>query len=133
MPGINAISRASCPKVNFKQNFENGNKSFTKADVPSDYFNYSKDVNVAMPKISKTRLFFDRLTDEQIALVNKTRKLPEGAKFCMNGFGGYGICNNFFGLRAGTQTLPAGFELKKNILGFTVVVPKDTKGAFIKG
>lgn len=84
------------------------------------------------PQISKTRLFFSRLTDEQIEAINKSGKLPDNAKFVQNGFGGFVICNNFFGLRAGTQTLPAGFEVKKNILGFTCVLPKGTNGIFIK-
>lgn len=84
------------------------------------------------PKISKTRLFFGRLTDEQIVQVNKTGKLPEGAKFVPNGFGGYTVCNNFFGMRAGTQVLPAGFEVKKNVLGFTCVLPVGTKGMMVK-
>lgn len=32
----------------------------------------------------------------------------------------------------GTRVLPQGYELKKNILGFTLVVPIGTKGAVIK-
>ena len=131
MSNINAISSSLCPKVSFKQIPIYEEPAFLK-DNPNDTTDFNLTNKVNTPKISKTRLFFSRLTDEQISAVNKAGKLPEGAKFCMNGFGGYEICNNFFNFRAGTQTIPAGFELKKDILGFTIVVPKDMKGAFIE-
>lgn len=83
-------------------------------------------------KIGGLRVLFSRLTNEQINAVNESRKLPDNAKFVKDGTGGYAISNNFFGIRAGTKTLPDDYELKKNFLGFTIVVPKDTKGLFIK-
>ena len=82
--------------------------------------------------IGVLRLTTGLLTDEQVDNINKTRKLPDNAKFIPNGFGQYYIANNFFNMRAGTQTLPEGFEVKKNVLGFAVVVPKDTNGLLIK-
>lgn len=102
-----------------------------QGEAKADVFNKT-NVATTAPEISRTRLAFGRLTDEQIAAVNAAGKLPENAKFISNGFGGYVVCNNFFGLRAGTQVLPAGFEVKKNVLGFTCVVPKGTKGLLIK-
>ena len=84
------------------------------------------------PKISRLRLMFNLLTDEQIDQINKSGKLPSNGKFIMNGMGSHHIANNFFNLRAGTQTLPEGFEVKKNVLGFAVVVPKGTEGLLVK-
>ena len=130
MAGINAVSGMNFSKVNFKQNERTDAIAAQIPESKADSAEFSTKVDV--PKISKTRLAFSRLTDEQIAAVNKAGKLPEGAKFVANSFGGYTVCNNFFNLRAGTQQIPAGFELGKDILGFTVVKPIGTQGAFIK-
>ena len=73
-----------------------------------------------------------QISDEQVQQINATGKLPPNAKFVPNELGGYQLTNNFFGIQAGTQELPAGFEVKKNILGFTTIVPKGTKGMLIK-
>ena len=83
-------------------------------------------------EIGTIRLATGFLTDAQVAEINKTRKLPENAKFFSNGYGQYFIANNFFGMRAGTQTLPEGFEVKKNFMGQAIVVAKDTKGLLIR-
>ena len=83
-------------------------------------------------EIGMIRLATGFLTDEQVAKINETRKLPDNAKFIANGYGQYYIANNFFGVRAGTQTLPEGFEVKKNVLGRAVVIAKDTNGLLIK-
>lgn len=82
-------------------------------------------------KISLWRGVFSKLTDEQINAVNETGELPKGTKF-QPSVNGYVICHNWFGLMPGTQIMPAGYELKKNIFGFTVCVPKGTEGLFIK-
>ncbi len=82
--------------------------------------------------IGVLRLATGILTDEQIAEINKTGRLPDNAKFIPNGFGQYCIANNFFNMRAGTQTLPEGFEVKKNVVGLAIVVPKGTDGLLIK-
>ena len=50
----------------------------------------------------------------------------------MNGYGSYSISNNILGVRVGTQTLPEGFEVKKNFLGQAVVLPKGSEGLFIR-
>lgn len=85
------------------------------------------------PKIGAFRLITCLLTDEQIAEINKTRKLPDNGKFIATpGGNGYTINYNLMNLRTGTKTLPEGFEVKRNILGFAVVLPKDTEGLFIK-
>lgn len=84
------------------------------------------------PEISWVRTVFDRLTDEQIKAVNEGGKLPENVRFVRTIDGTYYLSPAYGGLVTGTRTLPEGFELKKNVLGFTVVVPKDTEGIFIK-
>lgn len=83
------------------------------------------------PKISWTRAAFSRLTDDQIKTINDTRKLPEGVKIVRDGMGGYTLSNNYGGLVTGTRTVPEGFEMKKDWLGFTVIVPKDTESIFV--
>ena len=79
-------------------------------------------------KIGFFRIIFNRLSDAQINEVNRTGQLPPNAKF--DRFGN--IHNNFFGITRGTRTMPAGYELKKGIFGFTHIVLKDTKGWLIK-
>lgn len=130
MAGINAVSGVNVSKVNFKQNEQTAAAAVQIPEMKADSVDFSTKTDV--PKISKTRLAFNRLTDEQIAAVNNAGRLPDGAKFIANGFGSYVVCNNFFNFRAGTQQMPAGFELAKDVFGFTVVVPIGTKGAFLK-
>ena len=85
------------------------------------------------PEISALRIMFGRLTDDQVAQINKSGKLPKNAKFIQSNMTGfYGIFNNFFNISPGTQQLPEGYEIKKNLLGFAIVVPKGTEGAFIR-
>lgn len=82
--------------------------------------------------ISNIRIFFSRLTDEQIRHINETSELPENAKFVSSLWGNYRIVNNWLNFRVGTQVLPFGYEVKKNILGQVVVVPIGSKGIWIK-
>lgn len=93
---------------------------------------FVKETKAETPKISFARLMFSRLTDEQIKAVNESKKLPENAKFVQNGFGGYTIQNNIANITPGTRDLPVGYELKKNFLGFTIVVPVGTESVLIK-
>lgn len=129
---INSIKPfSSVSSVNFKQQLLP--KEATQNSLPNDKIDLSeKTKQLEPPQISRTRLFFGRLTDEQIKQINEAKKLPENAKFVMNGFGGYVITNNFFNFRAGTRDLPAGFEVKKDIFGFTVVLPKGMEGISVK-
>ncbi len=88
----------------------------------------------APPKIGFFRLAFNRLTDEQIAAVNESGKLPGNAKFYPGITNGkYSIGNKILGITQGTTTLPAGTEVRKSWLGFTKVVNKDTEGWFLRG
>lgn len=137
MTGINALSSVHASVVNFKQNIEEKapikDGTVIEKELPQDKAEFSsKSEKVAPPEISTARLMFSRLTDDQISKINESGKLPENAKFVMNGFGGYTICNNFFNLRAGTRQLPQGFEVRKDVMGFTTVLPKGTEGALIK-
>jgi len=128
---INAISTPQMNNV-AKLNFGNTAEAIdfeTKAyrDDEVEFTNQTQ-----APNIGFFRITFNYLSDEQIKQVNESGKLPKNAKFIPDGMGGYRIHNNFFGIRHGTQQLPAGFELKRSLLGFTVVVPKGTDGLFIR-
>lgn len=130
--GSIGVSRAN---VSFKQNVENASKAENvsapvQQETNDSFISSKKDVEP--PKISTVRLMTGFMTDKQVEGINKAGKLPENAKFVMNGYGSYTICNNFFGMRVGTQTIPQGFEVKKNVLGQAVVLPKDSTGLMIK-
>lgn len=95
----------------------------------TDNFTSSQDDN--LPKIGFFRIIFSRLTDEQIASINETKMLPKNAKF-MGNCGFYGIHNNFFNILSGTRRLPEGYEVRKNFLGFTKIVLKDSEGLLLR-
>lgn len=82
-----------------------------------------------LPKISRWRLFFGRLTKDQIKEINTTKMLPENAKFEL---GGKCLANNWCNFTGGTRKLLPGYELKQNVFGFTVVVPEGTKGFWLR-
>ena len=129
---INAIGglNATCNCQECKKAKQNSQALAFKANENADTVELNNTKQP--PEISRARLAFGILTDDQIAAINESGKLPKNAKFMQNGFGGFTICNNFFGLRAGTQELPVGFEVKKNILGFACVLPKGTEGLAVK-
>lgn len=104
--------------------------------IPNDSFESSSPKKPE--KIGFFRLLFNRLTDEQIKAINETKTLPDGAKF-METLDAYGFPTghphltwNAFGITPGTQTIPAGYELKNDILGFTHVVREGTQGLIYK-
>lgn len=132
MTTINSVSNfSSMPKINFKQATVSAN-SEVATDKNDKIDLAQKAQKPEPPEISTSRLLWGRLTDEQIRMVNESGRLPENAKFVMSGFGSYAITTNFFNFRAGTRELPAGFEVKKDIFGFTTVLPKGMEGACIK-
>lgn len=134
MSKINALPNPALSSVSFKQQIilPNRQPDAVSKQPEGDKLDLSnKTQDASVPKISRTRLFFSRLKDDQIDAINKAGRLPDNAKF-IGSIGGYAICNNFFNYRTGTQILPAGYEVKKNIFGFAVVVPKGSKGFFIK-
>ncbi len=89
----------------------------------------TKDPN----KVGYWRATFSRLTTEQIKNANETGKLSGRIKIKPKLAGtGYKLAPNIMGVTIGTQTIPAGYELRKNWLGFTVLLPKDSEGLFIK-
>lgn len=128
----------SIPKIeNVSKVMFKGEESTTeKVDKPVDNSSKTDTVEIKHkinpPEISTTKLMIKRLTDEQIDQVNKSGKLPENAKFIRDGYGGYYIAANFMNLQIGTRKLPEGFEVRKDALGFTCVLPKDSEGLFIK-
>ena len=110
---------------------------YNNSDIPNigleqDTVDIKKEKTGEAPEIGALRLAFGFLTDEQVAQINNTGKLPPNAKFVPNGMGGYTITNNFFGIIPGTQELPVGFEVKKDVLGFTAVLPKGTNSVLIR-
>ena len=84
------------------------------------------------PRISRLRLWLGILSKKQGNKINQSGKLPKKAKFVKAEKGDYKIVNNFFGLKQGTQILPDGYEVKRNLLGFAKVVPTGTKGLFLR-
>ena len=84
------------------------------------------------PQISWGRAVTGFLTKEQVDMINETRRLPDNVTIMPNGAGGYNFTYNYFGLRAGTQTVPEGFELKQDIIGQAHIVPKDTNGVLLR-
>lgn len=127
---INLNSRITNNVPKLKEN-EINFKSSDSANQ-QDSVEIAKRQNVEPPRISTVRLMFNLLTDQQIEQINKSRRLPDNAKFIMSGYGRFNIANNFFGIRVGTQTLPEGFEVKKDVLGFAIVLPKDSEGLMIR-
>lgn len=131
---INPINTVNCnpiKKVAFKQNPQPIKENLQKT-IENDKFASSTQQENLPPDIGTFRLTTGFLTDKQVDDINKTRQLPPNAKFVMNGYGSYAISNNFFGIRVGTQTLPEGFEVRKNVFGQAVVLPKGSEGLLIK-
>lgn len=128
---ISAVNYNNIKKVEFKQNTQPA-KENTQIPIENDEFVSSTQQQALPPDIGTFRLTTGFLTDKQVDDINKTRQLPSNAKFVMNGVGGYSISNNFFGIRVGTQILPEGFEVRKNIFGQAVVLPKGSEGLLIR-
>lgn len=85
------------------------------------------------PEISGVRVLFNRLTDEQIAQVNESGKLPKNAKVVdLPSIGQPRLTWNLWDITPGTHKIPAGYELKKDILGFTQLVREGTQAWYLK-
>ena len=98
-------------------------------ELNKDAFKLSKK---GEPKVQVLRIWFNRLTQEQIDAINESGKLPKNIKIRPKEMGtGYYIYHNIFNMYNGTQTMPEGYELRKNRLGFTRLVPKDTEGFWL--
>lgn len=102
-------------------------------ELGADTVELSKNKKYDGPKIDFFRAMFSRLNDEQMEAINRTGKTPNNIKITKSTeTGNYQIGNNIFGIISGTTTMPAGYELKKDVLGFAHIVPKDTQGLFVK-
>ena len=84
------------------------------------------------PQIGTGRLLLGRLTKEQVDAINESGELPKNAKFKENMNGNIIITWNVLDGTTGTHKLPAGYEVKNDIFGFTHVVREGTKNIFIK-
>ncbi len=101
-------------------------------EIESDTCAFKQTKN-GKTKVNVLRIWFNRLTKEQIAQINETGKLPDNMKIRPKTNGtGYNAIHNIFGLKNGTKTVPEGYEFRQNILGFTRIVPKDTEGFWLR-
>jgi len=102
--------------------------------VNKDMLTLHNKHKVKPPEIGFFRLATGRLTKEQVAQVNKSRKLPHNAKFFPDPInpGSFRIGNKMANIRTGTQILPEGYELKRDWMGFTKVLPEGTTSVFLK-
>lgn len=124
----NLNSVKSTPAVN--QTFKGG--IYDDFQTSYDCFEPQKQVNTEPPKIGIFRVLFHRLTKEQIEAVNKGGELPKNAKFVEDPVTGPRMTWNLCDFTAGTHKLPAGYELKRDILGFTHLVREGTKAWYLK-
>ena len=121
--------------TSFQSNMEARNNDFQTAEMEADSFESSA---VKAPKIGFFRILFSRLTKDQIDAVNETKQLPSNAKIIERSFGNTGVKQaprltwNLLNVTPGTQQLPAGYELKNDILGFTHLVREGTKSIFYR-
>ena len=84
------------------------------------------------PEVGTIRAVFGYLSQEQIDAMNKTRKLPNNVKISRLDNGKFYIRPNWFHISRGTHTIPEGFELRRNLAGFTEVVPIDEEGLMLR-
>ena len=128
MPELNAIQKTQVGNPN-------GWSDFRQFETKKDVFEFSKENKPAepvVPEIGMARILFNRLTPEQIETINKNREMPKNAKFVEDPIYGPKMTWNLCDFTAGTHTLPAGYELKNDILGFTHVVREGTQAWFLK-
>ena len=100
-------------------------------DIFVSTINYDEENDVICEEITWYQAKCKRLTDEQITAINQTRKLPKGAKIIKTWNGEYQIIKDPFNIHNGTQKLPEGYEIRKDLLGFTHIMLQDTEGPFI--
>ena len=133
------ISSKYMPQGNVLNNYVNVPKPNSDTGLSSNTNTNNSDTCVfkktknGKEKVNVFRIWFCRLKPEQIEQINKTGKLPDNMKIRPNSAGtGYHIAHNIFGLTNGTRTVPEGYEFRRNILGFTRLIPKDTEGFWLK-
>ena len=104
-------------------------KNPLKTELNKDVFKLSKK---GEPKVPVLRIWFNRLTQDQIDAINESGKFPKNIKVRPQEVGtGYYMYHNILNMFNGTQTMPEGYELRRNRLGFTRLVPKDTEGFWL--
>lgn len=84
-------------------------------------------------KIGLLRVLFNRYTKEQIKEINETGEFPKNVKVVDNpATGKPQLSINFFDVTLGTHKMPAGYELRQDLLGFTHLVREDSKAWFLR-
>lgn len=92
----------------------------------------NKKDEVKLPEITNYQALSMRFTDDQIEAMNKVGRVPDKLKIVPNNInGGYTLVYDFGKITQGTKEIPAGFEMKRNVLGFAMIVPKGTEGLLI--
>ena len=84
-----------------------------------------------LPKIGFMRALFKRYTKEQINQINETKEMPKNVKV-VDDLASPRLAMNFMDITLGTHTLPAGYELRQDILGFTRLVREDSKALYLR-
>lgn len=96
---------------------------------PKDSFETSqKKCEPPYVKVKMRNILFNRYNKDQINMINSTGELPPNIKITDDNK----IVWNLFDFTKGTHTLPLGYELKNDLLGFTHVVRKDTRAWYLK-
>ena len=87
----------------------------------------------AQPRVSTIRAIFKCLSQTEIDELNKSGRLPKNVKITRNPESGkFCISRNWFNISRGTHIIPEGYELRKNLLGFTEVVPIGEEGITLR-
>ena len=107
-------------------------RKFEQIEDKCEFSKNDKPAEATAPEIGLARILFNRLTPEQIATINENKQMPKNAKFVDDPMYGLRMTWNIADISAGTHTLPAGYELKNDILGFTHVVREGTQAWYLK-
>ena len=130
VPAKNALDNTEAVSKGSNANQNRPSENALERSPKADAFKKTKKGEL---KVNPLRIWFHRLTQDQIDAINETRALPKNMKVRPNPVGtGFHTYHNIFNLYNGTKTLPDGYELRKNILGFTRLVPNDTEGFWLK-
>ena len=104
-----------------------------KGNELEDKIELTQNNKTEPPKISFIRVVFNRYPQEAIDQINETKELPKNVKVVDDlGSNSPRLALNFMDVTLGTHKLPAGYELRQNILGFTHLVREDSKAWYLK-
>ena len=128
MPGLYEMNNVQGVKVQGWDDI----RQFENLEDTCEFSKNNKTTEAAAPEIGLARIIFNRLTPEQIATINENKQMPKNAKFVDDPVYGLRMTWNIADITTGTHSLPAGYELKNDILGFTHVVREGTQAWYLK-